>query len=306
MRIISGFETLPSLRRSTVVALGNFDGVHLGHKRILDFVTQKAGELGLLSFVLTFSPHPENILGKRQIKMIQTLEQRLEEIARFGIHASLVVPFDKKFSNLTPCEFIQKIVVDLLKAKVVVVGENFRFGKGRRGDIALFQKFAPRFNIQVFSLLAVTMNTRKVSSSLIRKFLQEGQIEQANTFLGRPYAIDGKVIKGKSMGKIIGFPTANIRTENEIAPLGVFITRVRVGSKVRPSLTNIGRCPTFKQQETNIESYILDFSENLYGKKIRIHFLKKIREEIKFSTAEDLSWQIQKDIEKAKSYFHLA
>lgn len=305
MKVIYGFENLLSFSRQTIVALGNFDGVHLGHQRILKFVTRKAAQLDLESIVLTLSPHPENILGKKRIKMIQTLEQRLEEIERFGVNATLVAAFNKKFSSLTPREFIQKIVVNLLRAKAVVVGGEFRFGKNRRGNIAFFRKIAPIFNIHFFSLPSVTKNGKKISSSLIRRYLQEGQVKKVIAFLGRPYAIDGRVIKGKSRGKVIGFPTANIQTENEITPPGVFITKVRVGSQDLPSLTNIGHCPTFEQHESNIESYIINFNRNLYGNKIRIHFLDKIREEKKFATSQDLSWQIQKDIETAKAYFRL-
>lgn len=305
MRIIDGFENLPPFAKNTIVALGNFDGIHLGHKKILEFVVHRASHFDLLSIVLTFSPHPENILGKRKVQMIQTLEQRLGEIEKFGIQTVLIVPFDRKFSSLTPLEFFQRIIVHLLKAKVIVVGENFRFGKRRQGDVSILRRIASRYNIQVFSLPPVTKDGTKVSSSLIRRFLIRGRIEEANKFLGRPYTIDGEVIKGKSRGKIIGFPTANVRTKNEITPPGVFITRVSLGSVDHPSLTNIGHCPTFEQQEMNVESYILDFNQNLYGKNIRIHFLKKIRDEMKFPTPKDLTCRIQRDIESARAYFHL-
>jgi len=306
MKIINGFENLPSISKNTITAIGNFPGVHLGHKKILKFLSKKAEELGLLSMVLTFSPHPEKILGETRIKMIQTLDQRLEEIKKFGIQAVLVISFDKKFSNFSGQEFIQKILVNLLRAKVLIVGKNFRFGKNREGDTFLLSRLASRFNLQVFSLPSVSKGGMIVSSSLIRKFLQEGEIEKPNVLLGRTYVIEGEVIKGKSRGKILGFPTANIQTRNEIVPPGVFITNVTIGLKKIPSLTNIGHCPTFGQQETNIESYIINFSKNLYGKKIRIHFIKKLREEIKFDTSEKLSQQIKKDIDTAKNYFNIA
>lgn len=306
MKIINGFENLPSISKNTITAIGNFDGVHLGHKKILKFLSKKADELGLLSMVLTFSPHPEKILGETRIKMIQTLDQRLEEIKKFGVQAVLVISFDKKFSNFSGQEFIQKILVNLLRAKVLIVGKNFRFGKNREGDTFLLRRLASRFNLQVFSLPSVSKGGMIVSSSLIRKFLQEGEIEKPNVLLGRTYVIKGEVIKGKSRGKILGFPTANIQTRNEIVPPGVFITNVTIGLKKIPSLTNIGHCPTFGQQETNIESYIINFSKNLYGKKIRIYFIKKLREEIKFDTSEKLSQQIKKDIDTAKDYFNIA
>jgi len=214
MKIINGFENLPSISKNTITAIGNFDGVHLGHKKILKFLSKKADELGLLSMVLTFSPHPEKILGETRIKMIQTLDQRLEEIKKFGIQAVLVISFDKKFSNFSGQEFIQKILVNLLRAKVLIVGKNFRFGKNREGDTFLLRRLASRFNLQVFSLPSVSKGGMIVSSSLIRKFLQEGEIEKPNVLLGRTYVIEGEVIKGKSRGKILGFPTANIQTRN--------------------------------------------------------------------------------------------
>lgn len=305
MKIICGFENLPSISKNTITAIGNFDGIHLGHKKILEFLSKNADELGLFSMVLTFSPHPEKILGEKRKKMIQTLDQRLEEIKKFGIQAVLVISFDKKFSNFSGQEFIQKILVNLLRAKVLVVGKNFRFGKNREGDTSLLRRLASRFNLQVFSLPSVSKSGMIVSSSLIRKFLQDGEIEKANFLLGRTYGIEGEVIKGKSRGKILGFPTANIQTRNEIVPPGVFITNAEIGSKKIASLTNIGHCPTFGQQETNIESYIINFSKNLYGKKLRIYFIKKLREEIKFDTSEKLSQQIKKDLDTATKYFKI-
>lgn len=303
MKVIHGFKKFDSLSRDTVITIGNFDGVHLGHQRILQFLANKAEELDLASLVLTFSPHPEKILGGARIKMLQTLDQRLEEIEKFSIQTVLVVSFDENFSSLSSQEFIQKILVNILRAKVVIVGENFQFGKNREGDISLLNHLASRYNFQVFSIPSVTKENMVVSSSMIRSLLQEGKIEKTNLLLGRSYEIDGKVIKGKSIGKSLGFPTANIQTENEIVPSGVFITSVGINAKTFPSLTNIGICPTFSQQEANIESYIINFDQDLYGEKIKINFFKKIRDEMKFATPEELSSQIKKDLEAAKAYF---
>lgn len=305
MKIISGFENLPSLSQETIIAIGNFDGVHSGHKKILEILVKKADELSLLSIVLTFSPHPENILGEKRIKMIQTLGQRLREIEKFGAQLALTIPFDEKFSSLSGEEFIRKIVIHLLRAKVVIVGENFRFGKNRQGDIHLLRRMASQFALQVYSLPSISKEGMAVSSSLIRQFLQEGQIEKANILLGKAYEIEGEVIKGKSRGKILGFPTANIQTQNEILPPGVFITNVAMDSEALPSLTNIGHCPTFGPQQKNIESYIIDFDKDLYERKIRIQFIKKLREEIKFESPEALSQQIKRDLNAAKNYFNI-
>ena len=303
MEVIDGFEKLSSFSQHSIIAIGNFDGIHLGHQKILQFLAKKAKKHSLFPLVLTFSPHPEKILGEKRIKMIQTLDQRVKEMKKFGIKAVLIVPFDEKFSSLSSLDFIQKIVVNILKAKKVVVGENFHFGKNREGDISLLRRMASQFDFKVYSIPSITKEKRIVSSSLVRSYLQEGKIEKANALLRRFYEIEGKVIRGKSRGKTLGFPTANIETENEIVPPGVFITTTVLESETFPSMTNVGTRPTFNQQEINIESYILNFNKYLYGKTIKINFIKKIRDEMKFKTSNDLSQQIKKDLETTKIYF---
>ncbi|MFP4081165.1 MAG: bifunctional riboflavin kinase/FAD synthetase [Candidatus Aminicenantes bacterium] len=306
MKIIEGFETLPPASRQTAVAIGNFDGIHIGHKKILEFLSHKARQSGFISVVLTFSPHPEKILGKKRVKMIQTMEQRLEEIEKYGIQIAFVIPFDKKFSALSGQDFIQKILIDSLQAKVVVVGEDFHFGRNRGGDISLLQHISSAFGLKVFSLPSVTKDGMVVSSSLIRNLLQKGETRKANALLGRNYRIDGKLIKEKSGRQILGFKPANIRSENEIVPPGVFITKVVHGSKVFPSLISTPHFPASNQKEIKIEAYIQNFHQNLYQKKIRIYFMKKIREKIKYGSSEDISQQIRKNIDKAKKYFATA
>lgn len=305
MEVIYGFDKLTPFFNESIVAIGNFDGIHLGHQKILHFLAKKAKKHSLFSLVLTLSPHPEKILGHKRIKMIQTIDQRVKEIKKFDIDAVLIVPFDKKFSSLSGEDFIQKIIVDTLRARGVIVGENFHFGKNREGDISLLRHLASRYNYQVYSVPPVIKDGEIISSSLVRSLLEEGKIEKANVILGRLYEIEGKVIKGKSRGKILGFPTANIKTENEIVPHGVFITTAKIESETFPSVTNVGSRPTFDRQETNIESYIINFHRNLYGKQIRINFIKKIRDEIKFKVPVDLSKQIKRDRETAKAYFKL-
>lgn len=303
MEVVHGLDKFPSLSDNSIVAIGNFDGIHLGHHRILQCLEKKAREYGLFSLVLTFFPHPGKILGKNGIKMIQSLDQRIEKIKKYDIQALLVLSFDEQFASLTGQDFIQKIVLNALKAEAVIVGENFHFGKKREGDISLLHRLSSRFNFRICSVPSVVKNGEIVSSSLVRGFLQEGNVEKANRLLGRFYEIEGNVIKGKSRGKILGFPTANIETENEIIPQGVFITQTRIGSKIFPSMSNIGKQPTFNQYDLNIESHIIDFEGDLYGKRIGIFFLQKIRDEIKFSTPDELSGQLEKDLETTQSYF---
>jgi len=303
MRVIPGFEKLPHLAKNTALAIGNFDGLHLGHQKILKFLVQKARQKGLFSLVLTFSPHPEKILGKGKLNMIQTLHQRLEGMKRFGVQAVLVTAFDRRFSSLSSRDFAREIVFNRLRAKEVIVGENFRFGRNREGDICGLRHFGLEFGFSVRSVPPFKIKGKVVSSSLIRNLLQRGKIEEANAMLGRFYEIEGKVIKGEARGKTIGFPTANIQTDNEITPPGVFLTKAQIGSRTFPSLTNIGVRPTFSQKKKTVESYLLDFDKNLYGRKIKVDFLKRIRKERKFENVKALSLQIKRDLKAASNYF---
>jgi riboflavin kinase/FMN adenylyltransferase len=305
MEVFHGLKASPSLSKKTIITIGNFDGVHLGHGKILQFLVKESQKYDLFSLVLTFSPHPDIILGKSKVKMIQTLDQRLKAIEGFRVHGVLITSFNKEFSSLSSDQFIQKIAVSALKAEEVVIGENFRFGKNREGNINTFLALGAQLNFRVHEIPKVIKKGRTVSSSLIRALLQDGEIEEANILLGRPYEIEGRVIKGKDRGKALGFPTANIKTENEIIPLGVYVSQALIDSRIYPSLTNAGLRPTFGQEDMQIESYIIDFDKKLYGQKISIRFIKKIRDEIKFKSPEALSRQIQKDLGQAKAYFKL-
>lgn len=305
MEIFRGLEDFLPAAHHSIVAIGNFDGIHLGHQKILKCLQEKAEEHQLFSLVLTFYPHPGKILGKNGIKMIQTIDQRIKEIEKFDIQAVLIIPFDKQFASLTGQDFIQKIVLKKLKAKAVMVGENFHFGRDREGDIDLLRYLSSKSDFRICSVLSVIIEGDTVSSSLIRSLLQEGEIKKANALLGRPFEIEGKVIKGKSRGKTLGFPTANIETQNEIIPPGVFITKTRIGTQTLPSMTNVGQQPTFGQLDLNIESFILDFDRNLYGKHLGIHFLKKIRSQMKFRTSDELTRQLKDDLQTTKAYFRI-
>lgn len=303
MELIHGFESLPPLSKKTAVTIGNFDGVHLGHRKILQFLVKEAKRSDLFSLVLTFSPHPDTILGKDKIRLIQTLEQRVESITNIGVHYILLTPFNREFYALSGKDFVNKILAATLKAQEVVVGENFRFGKNREGDISILRALGSQFRLDVHEIPSVVKNGKTVSSSLIRDLLFEGQIEKANSLLGRHYEIKGKVVRGSSRGKSLGFPTANIKTENEIIPLGAYITEVKVDMHSFPSMTNAGYRPTFGVYEMQIESFLINFHQNLYGKALTIEFIKKIRDEIKFRTPEELTAQLKKDLEVTKAYF---
>jgi riboflavin kinase/FMN adenylyltransferase len=303
MQIFSNFDDLGQFEQGSVVAIGNFDGVHLGHQKILNFLVNKTIEKDLISLVLTFSPHPGKITGKGQIKLLQTLEQKIESIQAFGVQAVFTLPFTKKFASLSTKDFIDKILIKTLNARAVIVGNNFRFGKNRTGDISILESQTASNNLKIYIIPSVSVNTMTISSSLIRRLILKGDIKNANLLLGKPYEIQGEVIKGHSRGTILGFPTANVNTENDITPFGVFLTSVILNNKEFPSLTNIGKCPTFQQENINIESHILDFKSDIYRKKIKINFIKKLRDEIKFESPDKLFKQIQKDLQTARKYF---
>jgi riboflavin kinase/FMN adenylyltransferase len=304
MQVIKGLKNLSPAAGNSAVAIGNFDGVHLGHQRILASLVHEANKDALLPTVLTFSPHPEKAFGKSEIKMIQTLEQRLADIEKFNIQTTIVIGFDKKFSNLSSQEFIKRILVMALNTKKIIVGENFHFGKNREGTVTTLKETAAKFHFLVRSIPPVSVGNSLVSSSIVRRLLEEGKVEEANAFLGRPYEIAGCVVKGKSRGKDLGFPTANIQTSNEILPRGVFVSKVMIKNKMYPSLTHVGGSPTFQDAGTNIETYIVDFTADLYAESIRLFLIKKLRDEKRFVSPEALSEQIEKDLAEARHYFH--
>jgi|Deesub1362B_J571_1020462.scaffolds.fasta_scaffold02251_6 riboflavin kinase/FMN adenylyltransferase len=303
MEIIYGLEKLPPLSSKTVLTIGNFDGVHLGHQKILSALSQKAQETGLISVVLTFSEHPDKFLHKKPVLLIQTLNQRLEIIRKFGIDKIVIIDFSEKILSLQPEEFIKNILVNKLKVEEVFIGENFRFGRERKGNINTLKKMGKLHNFKVNSFPLIEKNGKKVSSSLIRGLLLKGKVEEANRLLGRFYSIEGKVIKGHSRGKILGIPTANLSPDNEILPPGVFVTSTKLDNEFYRSVTNIGFCPTFGQKTLNVEVHILDFNKNIYGKKVVIYFFKKIRDEIKFKNPQKLLNQIYSDLSVAVDFF---
>ncbi|MDH7511795.1 MAG: bifunctional riboflavin kinase/FAD synthetase [Clostridiales bacterium] len=303
MQILRGFTHFSRFSRPTAVAIGNFDGLHLGHKAILHALVERAHAGGLCSLVLTFSPHPEKVLGQRRVAMIQTLPQRLAGLRKSGVQAVLVVPFGQAFSRLTSQEFLKDILISLLGAKEIIVGENFRFGLNRQGDIEELRRLGRKHGVIVHSVPQVKSKGRAVSSSLIRSFLFEGKVQEANALLGYPYEIEGKVIKGSSRGASLGFPTANILTANEITPEGVFITAATLSRQTYPSVTNIGFRPTFGRDRFQVETFIFGFNRSIYGKRIRLGFLKKIRDEKVFSSQNALVRQVSKDMKVAQDFF---
>jgi riboflavin kinase/FMN adenylyltransferase len=282
MKVFRAFQDRPVFPDGTAVAIGNFDGLHLGHQEILRILVDQSRKRNLVPLVLTFSPHPEKVLGGGRTTMIQTLEQRLAGIRAGGVKAVLLAG---------------------LNAKAVVIGENFRFGRDRRGDVDVLVRSGRKMGFSVHPCPAVFRDGQIVSSSRIRALLHAGHIAAANRILGRPYCLEGTVVKGRGRGRDLGFPTANIRTINEIVPPGVYHTLAQIRSRFYPSLTNCGTRPTFGAGPPQIETYVFDFQDSLYRRKIGLHFLRKLRKEKRFQGADDLVRQIRQDVGASRLYF---
>jgi riboflavin kinase/FMN adenylyltransferase len=296
------------LPRGGVVTVGNFDGVHRGHQAMLEAVSTRAREVGAPSVVVSFDPHPLKVLHpERAPKMIQTLRQREEAIEACGIDALVLVPFTRDFS-LTPADgFIRELLVRRLAVREVRVGARFIFGKDRGGNFDVLRAAGDAEGFRVTSLPDVKDAGGAISSTRIRNALHEGDAGAARELLGRPYAMDGIVAKGDRMGRRIGFPTLNLSPDNELFPKdGVYFTSVRIDSFDRtfPCVTNIGRRPTvYEDFATTIESFILDFSSDVYGERVRLSFFARVRDERRFPSLQDLTAQIRLDVEATRAYF---
>jgi riboflavin kinase/FMN adenylyltransferase len=306
MKVISlNGRSKPRLRK-TCAAIGIFDGVHRGHQYLIKQMLTTARRLGAQPIVITFSPHPAHIL-RPDVKLgsITSLQDRFRLLSDLGITACLVVRFNRSFAQIQPQKFIKDILVEQLGVKAVFVGDGFRFGKGRRGDIALFQKLGLKYGYETHAVSGLKQGRGIISSTRIRPLIGAGKLNEAARLLGRPVFISGVVVKGSERGKSLGFPTANIDYEADILPpKGVYVVRALLGAKSYPAVVNIGTRPSFEKQISKLylEVYILDFSKNIYGKRLEVEFLKKIRNEKKFANPQQLIQQIQKDESFTRKY----
>lgn len=303
MVVYRGLDDRRLPARPAAVAVGNFDGLHLGHRKILARLCGLARDRGLLALVLTFEPHPERALGKRSVKLIDTPEQRLERLAGTCVDAVVVTPFDRSFSRLSCGAFVEEVLGKRLGAREVVVGRDFRFGHDRRGDTARLRNLGRRAGLGVHIVPPAVLDGRVVSSSAVRRLLGRGRVEEAARLLGRNYEIAGQVVRGRRQGRLIGFPTANLNTGNELLPQGVFISETVRDRAVHPSLTSIGTNPTFGPRPLSVETLLLDYRGSLYGSDLAVRLLRRIRPPRKFSGAAALAARIRKDVEEARAYF---
>jgi riboflavin kinase/FMN adenylyltransferase len=285
-------------RQGSAIAIGNFDGFHLGHVKILDTLKTIAREKNLESIVLTFTPNPK-IYFKRERHLINTYGQKKEILEAQGVDRVSIIDF-LRIVEMTNEEFLKDFLVDRFRMKHIVMGENFRFGKARKGDIGFLKTAAQRYGFQFTVVKPVMLDGIRISSTYIRQRLAEARIELANRMLGRRYFIEGVVAEGDKVGRQLGFPTINVDTQGALLPEGVFKTAVQIDDETYDSITYIGYRPTFMGKEKKVESHIFDFDRKIYGKTVRIYFERKLREEMKFTSEKGLIKQIRKDIGNLK------
>jgi len=306
MKLIEDLEQIKRPFPNAVIAIGNFDGVHIGHQALFHEVNEKADEMGGTSIAMTFDPHPMRVLKQNGHPALITLcEQKVELITSSGIDVLIVVPFTRGFADLTARAFVEDILVNRIGMKAIVVGGDYTFGKAREGDLSLLKTFSREMGFEVIVadwIQSASASRNRISSTIIRQLVMEGALSRAQKLLGRHYQIRGTVAKGRDRGgKLLGFPTANINLHDELCPkTGVYAVTVECQDHRYKGVANIGYSPTFDDHEFTVEVHILDFDDNIYGQKIRVNFIRRIRNEVKFSTIAELSGQIEKDIDKAR------
>lgn len=302
-----GVKQLKTPLQSSVVTIGNFDGVHRGHQQLVEMVVREAMHYSVPSVVYTFNPHPVKVLhpDRPTYRMFDFRDQQ-QQFAAAGVEHLVIEEFTHEFAAVTARDFLEDYLVKWLNPKTLVVGHDFSFGAYREGNIPFLEKFCQEKGIRLFIIPPYQFLGGTVSSSRIRRSLQDGKIAEANELLGRNYYLRGKVEEGFRRGRTIGFPTANIHADVEFVPRkGVYCTLARIGDLEYPSVTNIGINPTFADgTEIKIETYIFDFDASLYGQEVEVKLLKFLRDEKKFSGIEELKEQIQRDCIQAKAYFN--
>jgi riboflavin kinase/FMN adenylyltransferase len=286
-------------KHPTAITIGTFDGVHIGHRKILERLINNAKLLDLKSTVLTFFPHPRMVLQQHaDIKLLNTIEEKTKILKETGLDNLIIHPFTKEFSRLSATEFVQDILVDALGTKKIIIGYDHRFGRNRNANITDLIEFGKTMDFDVEEIPAQEIEDVSVSSTKIRNALLEGDIETANTYLGYPYMLTGTVSKGKGLGRQINFPTANLHIPEEyklIPKKGVYVVKSTIAGQTVYGMMNIGYNPTVSGTEKSIEIHFFDFENDLYDKKLQIDILERIRDEHKFDTIEELKAQLQLD-----------
>jgi riboflavin kinase/FMN adenylyltransferase len=305
MRLFHGTDNA-DIQRPTVVTLGVFDGLHLGHQLIVRTVVERASQVGAVPTVITFDPHPRTVLHPESSPpLLQTLDQKVEAFGVLGIQQTIVIRFTKEFSLQPARDFLRDTIRDRLHAREVYLGRGFAFGHNREGNITLLRQVSRELGFLADEVPEVRLRGQRVSSSRIRQLLADGRVNLARRMLGRPYGVEGRVEHGSERGHQLGFPTANLHPQNRVIPRnGVYVTGTLIDGTWRRSVTNIGVRPTFgAAEEPSLETFVLNWSGDLYGDVLRIRFLYRLRDEKRFDSVTHLTAQIQRDVERAESYF---
>lgn len=302
MEVYRELDELKGKFNHPVITLGNFDGVHLGHQKIFKHLLKRASDLGSEALVFTFDPHPLKVLRPElSPSLITPIPEKLKLMKAFGINAVILADFTKEFAAIHPSTFAEDVLINTIGSKLVVVGHDFSFGKGKEGTIDCLKMLGGKHNVQVEIVDAFKINGKIVSSTGIRKLIHSGNMTEAAKLLGRHYSIEGKVVQGSGRGKQLGFPTANMTLNGEVTPKdGVYAVKVAVGEVEKDGITNIGLRPTFRETERNVEIHIFDFNKDIYCENVQVTFIERIRDEKGFSGTEELTQQIRKDIVIAK------
>lgn len=290
----------------SVVTLGNFDGIHLGHQALIAGAVSDSKKLALPSVVLTFEPHPLSVLAPdRAPKLILAHKDKMQLLQTFGVDIVAVQHFDLAFAALSAEDFVRDLLVRRLKARKIWVGKDLRFGQGRSGEVEDLRRWGRELGFEVAVVEPILVDGNRVSSSRIREFLRDGRVDAVKTMLGRYHFISGRVVEGHRRGKDLGFPTANLSSRTEVLPLdGIYATLFRLGPRVLQSVSSVGLNPTFGAGPRTVESFIMGFDENIYGEAAQLSFVKRIRNEIKFSSVSDLVAQIRNDVRDAEAILH--
>ncbi|MEN9400016.1 MAG: hypothetical protein RL632_1117 [Bacteroidota bacterium] len=300
MRIFNDLNSISEIP-NPVVTIGTFDGVHLGHQKILQTLLDEAKGVDGESVLLTFYPHPRMILFPEShgMKLLQTQAEKMEKLSEYGLQNLIIYPFSFDFSRLSALEFVRDILVEKLHVRKIVIGYDHQFGKNREGNIDYLRDIAEMYEFEVIEIPAQDIDEVNVSSTKIRDALLQGDVERASVFLGRPYELSGKVVRGRALGRTIGFPTANIDVNSDlklVPGIGVYAVEVEVNGQVHRGMLNIGKRPTIvSTDDVHLEVHILDFQEDIYDKMITVRFMARVRNEQKFESVEALKEQLQKD-----------
>lgn len=310
-KIIAVLNVFPSISefnstKKTIVTIGTFDGVHIGHQKIIEKLIQETKKADCESLILTFFPHPRMVLnGSSSIKLLNTINEKSSLLEKMGLDNLVVHPFDKKFSNLSAKEFVKTILVDSFNIKKIIIGYDHRFGNNRAANIDDLISFGKKYDFEVEQISAQEIDSVSVSSTKIRDAITDGNMIVANEFLGYDYILSGKIITGKQLGRTIGFPTANIKIEENyklIPKNGVYIVKSHLQEKTVFGIMNIGLNPTVNGEDLSIEVHFLDFDADLYNKNITVSVIARIRDEQKFTSIDLLKAQIQEDKNYAISF----